>query len=115
MKKSFGSLHVLVFAAAAALFAGQAQAATTAYTSFTKNGGSDHDFVPHAVGSAADHQGYLTAGSDWLASSFVALAPGSLDHIDVGIGVVAGTHGAIVTLVSDNGGLPNGASAQLET
>lgn len=53
--------------------------------------------------------------SRFVAVPFVPSTSGTLDYLDVAASYFAGTQGAIVSLVADNGGSPAPATAVLET
>ncbi len=121
-----GFLRVLGLAGALALGTASAQAATVlSYSDFAKG----EKFNQLGVGGQA--WGPVIAngvdnGSHWYADQFTASAGGPLDHLDLAIANVGpyaqaccgfnnGFVGAIVSLVSDNGGIPNMDGSELET
>ena len=91
-----------------------ANAATKAYSTYglrnsTCNCGGTNLLGPYESSSAP-------RGANWLAASFVLTTAGTLDHIDLPLGVETGYPGAIISLVADDGsGRPNDlGSRQME-
>jgi hypothetical protein len=62
--------------------------------------------IPRGVSGPANHDcgtsTYISRGA-----GFVAERSGSLDHIDLAVGYISGTTGVVVTLVTDEAGVPS--------